>query len=401
LTDIYAESGYWGDIQNSIDLASNGDNVYIPEGTFNFVNVDEEWEGYRVVIPAGVSLFGVPTERDANGQVIEWKTVLRLPWDVPGSWLGGDGDPPQRGGPVAPFWFEIVGSGDLNKPSRFSDIKLVGYRSIDPESEMILKGIYTENVIDFRVDHCGFEHVAGTGVSTFGNTCRGVIDHCYFENPVAHMKGDWDTESVGYGVAVDRGYGDYWEDDVSKVLGQYTDYTIFIEDCYFRNWRHCTSSGNGAHYVFRYSKIEDDFGFGSVDAHGRGSTIGGVYTQVGTRAIEVYNNQIINAGITPHDPQSWIWGVLPRGGAGVAFNNTFGGGTYTALMYFMNEAPEDASKLWINDWWIWNNTLISGCDEITKYDPNNRIVENVNYFLHAPHTFSYEPYPYPHPLITK
>lgn len=48
-------------------------------------------------------------------------------------------------------------------------------------------------------------------------------------------------------------------------------------------------------------------------------------------------------------------------------------------------------------WWVWNNTMLGSGNEIVKYDPNNRIVEGVNYFKNAPHTFPYQPYPYPHP----
>jgi hypothetical protein len=406
---ITAASGSAKDIQVAVDwvVAHGGiGNVYIPEGTFNFVEVGESWTGARVVIPAGVNLFGAPTERtnglpydgigmNPNDQVVEWKTILRLPWDVPGSWQGGTGNPPRNGAPISPFWFKITGSGDPNKPSRFSDIKLEGYRVIDPDSKMILKALYIENVVDFRVDHVYFEGVAGGGVTTFGVSTRGVIDHSFFVNHEGYVVADYADNTVGYGVQIDRAYGDYWEDDVSKVLGKYTNYTTFIEDSYFEKWRHVTASANGAHYVIRHSTIKDDFGYGSIDSHGRGYTENGVYKQVGTRATEVYNNTIINAVRYPY-------GTATRGGAGIAFNNTVGGGTYTMFFYMYNEAPEDASKLWIKDWWIWNNTMLAGCRLIVKYEePGREIIEGRDYFLHVPHTFTYEPYPYPHPLTLK
>ena len=391
LATVTANSGSAEDIQAAVDqvAAMGGGNVYIPEGTFNFVEVDEGWEGTRVNIPAGVSIFGATTERDVNGQVIEWKTVLRLPWDVPGSWLGGSGDPPAQGGPQTPCWFKFLGTGEQNESSRFSDIKMVGYRSINPNSEMILRGIKVENVIDFRIDHCYFEHISG-GLSAWGNNNRGVIDHCFFVNPVAHLGGSWYEQSVGYGIQVGRAKGDYWENDIDKVLGKYTNYTVFIEDCYFTNWRHCTAGCDGAHYILRYSIIEDDFGFGSIDSHGR-AQMNGEITQVGTRATEIYNNTIVDA-----EPS--VWATMMRGGAGVAFNNTVGGGSYTVFIYLSNEAPPELSKCWINDWWIWNNTMLGGCNEITEYDPEHDITEGENYFRYAPHTFTYIPYPYPHPL---
>jgi hypothetical protein len=392
---IAAASGSATDIQAAVNwIVGRGGigNVYIPEGTFNFVEVGESWTGVRVVIPAGVNLFGAPTERYANGTVVEWKTVLRLPWDVPGSWLGGSGTPPQQGGPKGLKWFQITGSGDPNKPSRVSDIKFVGYRSVDNTSKMIIGGISIEKVMDFRVDHCYFEHICGGGVTASGVSGRGVIDHCFFVNPVGQRgPGDWDTDTIGYGVMASRGMGDLWEVDVSKVLGKYTDYTVFIEDCYFEKWRHCVAANSGAHYVIRYSTIKNDFGYGSLDAHGWGTMSDGVVTQVGTRAVEIYNCNIIDAIQYTH-------GTFIRGGAGVAFNNTVGGGTYADFIYFSNEAQANVSKCWINDWWVWNNTMLAGCTEIIEYDPYGNIAEGVNYFRYAPHTFDYEPYPYPHPL---
>lgn len=394
---ITAASGYWRDIQDAIDavVAAGGiGNVIIPEGTWDFVNVGEGWSGARVVAPAGVSLFGAPTERTSglpydgigmnpNDQVVEWKTILRLPWDVPGSWTADSSPPPKGSGPRTPSWFQFIGDGDPNKPSRFSDIKLVGYRSIDPNSKMVLRGIYVRDVANFRVDHVYFEHIAGESIQSWAS--RGVIDHTFFVNNIGYVVGTWDTCTVGYGVSVNRGNGDLWDNNIANVLGQYTDYTVFIEDSYFEKWRHCIAANRGAHYVIRHSSIKDDYGYGSLDAHGWG-----VYPdQVGTRAVEIYNVLMIDAIQYP-------FGTMIRGGAGVAFNNTVGDGTYLRFLYFTNEATWE--KCWVNDWWIWNNTMLGGIAEIQKYDPEGNIIEGENYFRHAPHTFNYEPYSYPHPL---
>lgn len=426
--NVTAESGSAKDIQAAVDwvVAHGGiGNVFIPEGVFDFVNVGEDWTGARVTIPAGVNVFGAPTERDAKGQVVEWKTVLRLPWDVP------DGG-----------WFKILGSGDPNKFSRFSDIKLVGYRSVDPNSTTIHQGIAIYDAGQFRVDHCYFEHICGGGIQVASSNswvCKpnfGVIDHCFFVNPVGKVAASMYECTVGYGVMVYRANGDLWENDVSKVLGKYTDYTVFIEDCYFEKWRHCVAANSGAHYVFRHNIIKNDFGFGSLDAHGWfqtlctnpqhgnqanppavyngtawvcgyevignpgnicGQPLGGAYfriTQVGTRVIEIYNNEIIDC------VEQNGAGVFVRGGSGIAFNNTVGG-QYTMFLYFDNEARPEGAKVWCNDWWIWNNTMLGGCTEIYNLEPEN-FRENYEYFKRAPNLaqdgFDYQPYPYPHPL---
>jgi hypothetical protein len=443
---ITAASGYWRDIQNAVDwIVAHGGigNVYIPAGVWNFVNVGESWTGARVVIPAGVNLFGAPTERTSglsydgvgqnpNDQVVEWRTVLRLPWDAPSA-----------------TWFLINGSGDPNKPSRFSDIKLVGYRSVNSSSTTMHIGVGVQCVIDFRVDHCYFEHICGGGVSVSGdlngNTwayapSRGVIDHCFFVNTYGHVESNIDQCTVIYGVEVYKGTHEVsWEDDITNVLGKYTSYTVYIEDSYFSGWRHCVSSNTGAHYVFRHNTVKDDFGFGSIDAHGwfstecnnpqhgrvfnppavwngtmwvcgysvpgnpggicgcplnyTGHTSGAYYfvSQVGTRAVEIYSNLIVNATESP-------WATMIRGGAGVAFNNRVGGGTYTSFIYLTNEARDnpEGSMVWCHDWYVWNNKMLPGMTEIIEYDPNNNITEGEDYFRYAPSW--YTPYPYPHPL---
>jgi hypothetical protein len=378
------------DIQDAVNwIVEHGGvgKVYIPTGTWDFVNIGEDWSGARVVIPAGVSIFGAPTERtnglpydgvgvNPNDQVVEWKTILRLHWDVP--------EAPGKA------WFSFVGNGDPNKPSRFSDIKLVGYRSIDPNSTAMHTAVEMLSIANFRIDHCYFENVAG-GLRIVPYTwydvpaSYGVIDHCYLFNSHG-VPAPAEEQTCGYGVNVQRGGGDLWEDDVTKVLGQYTNYTVFIEDCYFSKWRHCVASNLGAHYVFRHNTIENDFGYGSIDAHGVCYVENDTILGVGTRAIEIYNSKIINATRS-------YWVTMIRGGAGVCFNNIAGGGTYEYIMYFSDEATIEKCK--INDWYFWDNDY-GDLTEVIEYDPNNNIQEGVNYFRYEPEW--YTPYPYPHPL---
>ena len=379
LTEIWADSGYWSDIQNAVDQAKVGDIVHIPEGTFNFVNVGETWSGYRVQGPAGISIFGAQTERAANGQVIEWKTVLVLPWDMPNNDAG---------------WFRFGTEGQsVSEFTRISDIKLVGYRFYDHSAIHYYNGIRMQNIIGFRVDHCCLQDICGNGITGSGTSgtsspdshymVQGLVDHCRLVNTVG-IVAPYDGRTVGYGIYISRGAGyslNYpdWEPDATKVLGQYTDYTCIIEDCYLSKWRHCVVAGNGGHAVVRHSTIEKDYGYGSLDVHGEN----------GGRGIEIYNCTIIDA-ITGGGGSDNFATYL-RGGSGVAFDNTVGGGTYDTFLYFLDENSDP--KYWIRDWYIWNNTMLSGCREIVEYDPEGNITEGVHYFRYAPSW--YTPYPYP------
>jgi len=377
-TTVWAKSGYWKDIQDAVNIiaAVGGGKVYIPEGVWNFVNIGESWSGARVIVPAGVSIYGAPTEIDENGQVVAWKTILVMPWDMPGD--------------DSTVWFKIGSEGAaMQKFTRFSDIKMIGYRYFNAASTYINRAIRLTCILDFRIDHCCFQDITGgivvTGSNQLGKTethymVRGVIDHCILNNTVG-VVAPYKSRTVDYGVQVSRGGGwnfAYWELNSTKVLGQYTNYTVVIEDCYFSKWRHCVAVGNGAHAVVRNCEVQYDYAYGSLDIHGSN----------GGRAIEIYNNTITEA-VPGGNGQ--VYATFIRGGAGIAFNNIVGGGTYKYFIYFSNEHNDPV--YWIHDWYIWNNTMIEGCNLLTK---SGDINENEDYFLYKPDW--YIPYPYPHPL---
>lgn len=381
---ISAKSGYWRDIQDAVNYAAQVGikNVRIPEGTYNFVNVDESWTGYRVTIPAGINLFGASTERYANGSVVEWNTVLQIPWEAG----------PARPGEITMFRF--VGDGDPDEPSRFSDIKVVGYREFDITSDRWYAVVQMYNIIDFRVDHCFYKNTAGIAVEVrapANGNCCGVIDHCKFINDYGYVEWDYAKCSVHYAIMIRAVGTTRWEDNIDNVIGKYLPYTVFIEDCYFSRWRHCVSSNDGVHYVFRHNKIEKDSITGSIDAHGS-------FDYVGTRAVEVYNNTLIDP-VLNHHPQNWNnttptngeegYGLNWRGGGGVFFNNLVRG--YEVGVYLMLEGTDP--KYQTHDAYIWNNTFMN-----LKYNilAHSGINQNEDYFLYA--KSGYTPYPYPHSL---
>jgi hypothetical protein len=413
IANVTARSGSAADIQTAVNQAvaqSPRGKVHIPAGNFNFVNIGEPWR--TVNVPAGIDIIGATSQKDTNGQVIQWQTVLNMPYDVPGNWTN------------IPNWFMLTGNGDPNKPTRISDIKLVGYRSINQSSRTVHLGIYINNVANFRVDHCMFEHTCDGGVLTFGVKCSGVIDHCKFINLYGYdVLSSWTSGNIGYGVEIHRCFSTTPDvpsvtfEPILDVIGHYKEYSIFIEDCYFSKWRHCVSSCDGAHYVFRHNTIENDFGHYSLDAHGAQYP----NSNFGTRAIEVYDNRFINCMQVeaPGHPEAGLpsdRGLLQwRGGGGVFFNN-FIDNSYIYITMWSNDVggTSGTAATWnLNDVYVWGRPAGSFTPSITEpIDPIgsnryfvewNRSVPDLNDPLY-PNTNSswriagYKPYVYPHPL---
>jgi len=369
LSAVMAKSGYWKDIQEAVDLVASmgGGNVYIPEGTFNFVNVNESWTGARVVIPAGVNLFGARTERYENGSVKEWKTVLVMPWDMPGD---------KSYNP--PHWFLIEGNSDPNKSSRFSDIKLVGYREFNHSATGMYRGILIKGVQNFRIDHCFFDEIpegVETGIQTTYPS-SGIIDHNIFDNEYCNYTLDWYTREVGYGIGVNR--HEWWTtwDNITDILGQYLNYTVFIEDNFFTRWRSVVAGNRGAHYVFRHNIVKGGLGKGEVDIHPSWNS-----PYVSCRAAEVYENIFIDP-VNIH-----AYAVEMFAGGGVFFNNTLSG----YEIFIIDSATSwNTTLMGPQEVYIWNNNLGGAIVE------DGWMEENVHYFLYKPDW--YTPYPYPHPL---
>jgi hypothetical protein len=369
LLGVLANSGSAKDIQIAVDeaFAQGIQNVIIPGGVFNFVEAGEPW--MTVEIPAGVNIFGALTDRDAYGQVVEWKTILVMPYEVTEGYHTS--------------FFKT----SANQNFRFSDIKLVGYREIDPNSDTRYFGIEVFHCKDFRVDHSSFRNLAGCGVEAIGSC--GVVDHDRFVNSVGHVEDAYNNCTVWYGVNVSRGSEiQDWEADVTKVFGHYTGYTVFVEDCYFEKWRHCTVGNYGAHVVTRHNKVKDVFAYAVIDAHGYGYIKGDGTVSRGTRAMEIYDNQFLN-------PIQWANAIWIRGGAAIIFNNVAEG--FSQFLFMSQEASDEVPECQVHDVWIWNNNI--GDATVSEWHGDkNPIVENADYFRHAPGTFDYVPYQYPHPL---
>uniref|UniRef100_A0A6M3J3U5 Uncharacterized protein n=1 Tax=viral metagenome TaxID=1070528 RepID=A0A6M3J3U5_9ZZZZ len=437
--EVTAKSGSWKDIQDAVDQFPPGGTgiLHIPEGVWNFAD-EPPW--HTVVIPSTIKIhiLGVmmsPSDIDATTGIPKegtWKTMLVMPFHAPYQ-----------------FFFSVTGDGQHSQsPStpniRIAYIKFVGYREFNHRQEGITEpnswgyaGIQLNNIKDFRIDHCYFRHVTDWCISIY-HAC-GVIDHNRFIN----RYGSWTWNSsmppcgVGYGIGPMNNDAP-WNPDISQVIGNYNDYTIFIDHNYFSRWRHDTVSQRGTHYVFRFNIIEHDSGSGNVDAHGyeTGATLS-------TRAMEIYGNKFLDLvanmeGYQETDPSVDPWTndtvlanyAMPntgicntvnwRGGGGVYFNNyvrNYGMGPVLIRNGIIAEQ-------WAKDIWIWNNkneVTELGFPQTIPINPNSAVAGldyaylgegqeppyivnpdgRKTYMLPAlgeDNSVIYTPYPDPHPL---
>jgi hypothetical protein len=159
----------------------------------------------------------------------------------------------------------------------------------------------------WRYDHIIFDTVTGAYSNriiwvdriTAGNVTYGLIDHCYFLDPVGSIP-------VHYQPGVDGGNLEWMSD-----LGLGTVDAIYIEDNKFYKTTgnlFMTDSNGGGKFVFRYNTIHN----GCNMAHD--AIVGGCR---GVRKWEVYNNTFTYDGGSGSNPVH-----AGRGGTGVFFNNT-------------------------------------------------------------------------------
>jgi hypothetical protein len=389
--------------QIAVDLVEANDvngSVYFPEcyARWNIGNTLP-----RLNVTTNIGLFGAPTTRNETGDVQEWRTIFYIDEYI-------DTGAPDNQAPLIYYTFNNTSPYNT---FRVSDIKMIGYRYFNETDREMFTGISvympyaeysaTTGVTDFRVDHCCFQDLCGSGLWVFGGdgyqiqrVVSGLIDHCVLNNTVGNpgFMSELDNRTLGYGIALRRWWCDVWEEDATDVWGQYNNYTVVIEDNYFSKWRHGVMTNDGIHQITRFNTFTGCYGIAEVDGHGSFGSEG--YEGVGTRCIEVYNNTFSYPDNTWSVIQSFeMWAVNIRGGSALVYNNTvIGGGEDYDLLDLNNDYGNYAPicpQCFINQTYIWDN---SGYDELIHYVADS--VENVNYFLNAP--TGYTPYTYPHPL---
>jgi hypothetical protein len=387
-----ATSGSIEDIQAAVDwvTAAGGGTVYIPEGTFTF-----DASGDRRVninVPSGgIQIIGAGLDN----------TVLQMPVD--------DSAPN-----TAMFAVNGLSGGKV----RITGITFKGRlnRDTSPTGD---SAIVLESCTDFRVDHCSFWDMGGSGVSvhdaenTYGDVggdiskvSQGVVDHCDFYGiykPVCHSEG----RGYGYGVVVNRAW-DYWctipnlfPEDPWTMFGKYYKNT-YIEDCYFEGCRHAVVGNWAGAFVLRYSTIEDLMSYECVTT-GHPVRLG----VVGMLTCEIYGVTVRNTG----KYVSKFLGFQVEGGSALIYDNTIENivdssfvvgnyETYNAEFYPTGNTKET---------YFWGNTR-TGSGGLYLITGLEAPVEGNDFFTDLTGLYTteqiqamvdakgYTPYPYPHPL---
>jgi hypothetical protein len=291
-------------------------------------------------------------------------------------------------------------------------------------------GVEMVNCVDFVITRCRFENFGNGAVSIMhdDSIVGGLINKCEFYH---NVKGE-DGLGLGYGVVI-YGANKKW---VQKPRFGSSNF-IFVEDNTFDYHRHSIAAGGCGLYVFRYNTVKNNVAANTahaIDAHEASLSKGDNYYS--TRAIEVYNNSIINTMFkdgtgniangtlitTGRDVSLLVeCAIRPRGGEAIIHDNYIEGyrfgvglvntlsntypcayqqGYLSGLKYGDSHIGVDDEK-GNGDAFIWNDKFkfYNSKDSRNVYFYNystSYIKSERDYHLSAKP--NYTPYTYPHPL---
>ena len=406
-TDVYVKNpGNHNDIQAEFQAAVNkaetGDVVILPEGEFIL--------NKSVIIKKFISV---------KGQGLK-KTILYRSEAVPDSLMKE-----REWGSM--LLFDI-------KSEKSSGIIVSGicFRSKKPSiafgdggSKISSIGVMMDQCVDFLIEYCRFENFSNSGIYVIHNDslARGLIR----KNEFYYNAG----AGLGYGVGI-VGTGKVWIRDPHFGSSNF----IFVEDNTFDFHRHSIAAGTCALYVFRHNIILNNIaasGGHAIDTHEARPGEGSVF---GTRAVEIYDNNLVNTTYTYGAPinkgeQTRMAsleesGIAIRNGEALVYNNTVRGYRYAVSLsnwYFGGTSQPypvlygpgylSGKKFGPNhtgdqvpysdgDVFIWNNKVDPFLSGTWNNYPSFHNVETGwwkegrDYHLEAKP--GYKPYPYPYPL---
>ena len=280
-------------------------------------------------------------------------------------------------------------------------------------------GIEFYKCYGFTVKNCQFENFGDAAIQITHHDS--IVGGLVTNNKFYHNAKGYDALGLGYGVSV---YGENKKWIVDPKFGSSN--FIFIENNVFDYHRHSASGGGCALYVFRYNTVLNNIAGNSshaIDAHE--ARLDGTGNNYSTRAIEVYNNTIINttfrnstsncANNTPistnNQNPDWLTetAIIIRGGEALIHDNYIEGyrfgvglvadqifrnvypipyqqGYLSILQYGISHTGVDGIKS-SGDIFIWNNNYIrfnssSQCSPFYNYSLSY-IKEERDYHLYT------------------
>ncbi len=290
-------------------------------------------------------------------------------------------------------------------------------------------GIEMVNCVDFVITRCRFENFGNGAVSI--NHDDSIVGGLIFKNEFYHNVKGVDGLGLGYGVVI-YGANNKWIRNPRFGSSNF----IFVEDNVFDYHRHSIAAGGCGLYVFRHNTVKNNVAANTahaIDAHEASLVNGDNYYS--TRAIEVYNNSIINTTfkdgtgnikdgtiITTGKNVNLLveCAIRPRGGEAVIHDNYIEGyrfgvglintwknsyvcpyqqGYWSGLKYGSTHTGVDGDKA-DGDIFIWNDNfkLYEKSNANTYfYNYSTESIKNErDYHLYA--KAKYTTYTYPHPL---
>ncbi|MGH2566447.1 MAG: right-handed parallel beta-helix repeat-containing protein, partial [Ginsengibacter sp.] len=289
-------------------------------------------------------------------------------------------------------------------------------------------GISMIQCVDFIIERCRFEYFGNAGVSVQhkDTLARGLIR----KNEFYYNAG----AGLGYGVVI-YGTSKQWVSDPKFGSSNF----IFVEDNIFDSHRHSIAAGGCALYVFRYNTVLNNIfadGGHAIDTHEARPGDGSIF---GTRAVEIYNNKLLNTtytyglairkGVKVKTASLETAGIAIRNGEAVVFNNEVKGYQFAATMsnwYFggtvqpypvkygpgylsgVKFGPEHkgaAMPQGDGDAFFWNNKSSPFLDDeadssssFHNFQPDWWKEGRDYHLIPKP---GYKPYPYPYPVKSK
>lgn len=399
-------------IQSAVNKAVKGDIIELPAGQFianksvvinKFISIKGQGLGKTI-------LYRAETVLDATlSQSSDWRGIFRF--EINSNSSSG-----------------IVVSGITFKSKKASMLDGDGLsRASDIGIEMV-------KCVDFVITGCRFENFGNGAVSIIHDDS--IVGGLICKNEFVHNVKGYDGLGLGYGVVV-YGANKKWLSNPRFGSSNF----IFIENNLFDYHRHSVAGGGNALYVFRYNDVRNNTAGNTnhaIDAHEARLQSGGNYYS--SRAIEVYNNKIVNTTfkdgttncpngtpITAGKSVDWLTeaAICTRGGEAIIHDNYIEGyrfgvglvannvltnpypipyqqGYLSAVKFGANHTGVDNEK-GSGDVFLWNDNYKIYSTKSTQnvyfwnYSKDYLKAER-DYHLSAKP--NYTPFTYPHPLST-